>query len=83
MKTPDGTIVGCTGKSPFSTFALAKDAANRRNAKGRAGANNPVEPYHCASCHQYHIGEARAVVHRKVRAYLTKRDRRRTKGDDV
>ncbi len=70
--------VGCHGKSPFSSFRLAKDAARRRNAAGRAGASGPVEPYRCGTCHLFHIGEARAVVNRKVRAYLSKRDRRRS-----
>lgn len=72
--------IGCDGKSAFTTFALAEAAARRRNHRGRAAANNPVEAYHCSHCHQYHTGEARAVVHRKVKRYRIGRDQRRVRG---
>ena len=50
---------GCTGKRQFQTFTTAKGAA-----KNAARNNNePMRPYHCRSCHKFHIGNARKDQH--------------------
>lgn len=43
---------GCDGKRPYLTFASAALAA-RQICFHRSGV---VHPYHCPSCHKFHVG---------------------------
>lgn len=52
---PGGPIHGCSGKKGLPTFAEAQKRAKRM----RERIDEPLQPYHCRSCHQYHVGGLR------------------------
>lgn len=49
-------ITGCTGKIRFQSFFIARKSARKLNQRSR-GAH--TEPYHCAHCNGFHVGENR------------------------
>jgi len=51
--------VACAGKVPFSSFALANAVITRVREKHREG----WSAYHCAHCHEWHIGTVNGRHH--------------------
>lgn len=60
------SIISCSGKVRFDTWALANDAASRRRDQRR-------EAYHCQFCNGFHIGTKLARL-RKPRPKIKERD---------
>lgn len=54
---------GCSGKVIFTTFTKASTTAKRMRKSNR---DCHVEPYHCAYCQKFHVGENR-TYHPKTR----------------
>jgi len=49
----------CDGKIPFATFTAAQLVAVRGSRRGK-----PRQVYHCAFCHQFHLGRRPATGRR-------------------
>ena len=51
------TASGCTGKQLFTSLALAREVAHR-TSKAHSGA---VQPYRCAVCDGWHVGNKNKI----------------------
>lgn len=56
------SAAACDGKVPFATFTAAQLVAVRGSRRGK-----PRQVYHCAFCHQFHLGRRPATGRRPRR----------------